>query len=88
MFVLAVQILLLAMLRTLLLLLMLLLMLRLRLGLGLERKSNISRQSGTHIAAHGAIMGGDDRLKRLHMRCMHLVLRLRVVEEMRRSGNR
>ena len=88
MFVLAVQILLLTMLRTLLLLLMLLLMLRLRLGLGLERKSNISRQSGTHIAANGVIIGGDERLKRMHMRCMHLILRLRIVEEVRRLGNR
>ncbi len=77
MFVLAVQIMLLAMLLLLLLLLlMLLLMLRMRLRLRLVRESNISRQSGIHIAAHGAIIGGDERLKRMHMRCMHLVLRL------------
>ena len=88
MFVLAVQILLLTMLRTLLLLLMLLLMLRLRLRLRLVRKSNISRQSGTHIAANGVIIGGDERLKRMHMRCIHLVLRLQIAEEMCELGTR
>lgn len=78
MFVLAVQILMLTMLRTLLILTMLmllLLILRLRLkSLRLVRRSGISRQIGIHVAAQRAETGNDVRLKRLRMRCMHLVL--------------
>jgi hypothetical protein len=82
----AVQILLLPILRT---MLVLMLWLRLRLGVRLVRNGSISRQSGTHIAAHRAEIGGDKRLKRLHMRCMHLVLRLRIAaEEMCELGTR